>query len=195
MLQEQTDDQLLPICLTGDLVPYAFTPKPQAWDAFRNEINVALGVAADAIRIVGSARLGFSLKPHNNLRQFTETSDIDVAIVNPDLFDQLWIALLTAAYPRSPVTERSGGWLRERKNELYTGWLSPTESKLDRKLYGAKAEPVLNFSVRWFDALKKASGHCPRAHENIGGRLYRTWGHLELYHLHSLAELRKTLAA
>ena len=32
-----------------------------------------------------------------------------------------------------------------------------------------------------------------RRHEDITGRLYRTWEHAELYHLHSLASLRKSL--
>ncbi len=134
------------------------------------------------------------MKPGYNLKSFSDTSDIDVVIVNANLFDQLWVALLDAAYPRPPVTNVLGGWLQTRRNELYTGWLTPLEIKLDRKIFGVKAEPVLDFNTQWFNTLKQASRHPPRRHENITGRLYRTWRHAELYHLNSLVTLRRTLA-
>lgn len=196
LVQQQSDLQLLDPCLHDDRAPYVFQPKPGAWDTFRDELVSELDVSRADIRVVGSGRFGFSMKPYFNLKSFDDTSDIDVVIVNPELFDQLWLALLDAAYPRPPITQTLavGGWLQKRRNELYTGWLTPLEIKLDRKIFGAKAEPVLNFNTRWFNALKKASRHPPRRHEEVTGRLYRTWGHAELYHLNSLAALRKELA-
>lgn len=194
LLDQQSDEQLLEPCLRDDLPPYVFEPRPEAWDAFRDQLVAELDVARADIRVVGSGRLGFSLKPGRNLRSFGDTSDIDVVIVNPGLFDELWVALLEAAYPRPPITETFGGWIRTRRNELYTGWLSPLEIRLDKKIFGAKAQPVLDFNTRWFNTLKRASQHPPRRHEDVTGRLYRTWRHAELYHLNSLAALRKDLA-
>ncbi|MFZ0638477.1 MAG: hypothetical protein WAN33_07415 [Candidatus Acidiferrales bacterium] len=133
------------------------------------------------------------MKPGSNLRAFKDTSDIDVAIVNSILFDELWIYILEAAYPRPPVSQRFSGWLEIRRNELYTGWLTPLDIKLDMTILGIRAKPVLDFRLRWFNALKEASQHPPRRHEDITGRLYRTWRHAELYHLHNLAVLRKNL--
>jgi hypothetical protein len=194
LLDEQTDTQLLEPCLHDERPPYVFETKPAAWDTFRDELVDSLGVTRGEIRIVGSGRLGFSLKPGHNLKLFRDTSDIDVVIVNADLFDHLWFSVLQAAYPRSPVTEIIGGWIAARRNEVYTGWLTPLEIKLDAKVFGTRAKPVLDFNSRWFNALKKASQHPPRRHEDVTGRLYRTWQHAELYHLNSLAALRKTLA-
>src|SRR5207248_10751700 len=102
-----------------------------------------LGVSAADIRVVGSARLGFSIKPGRNLKLFSDASDIDVIVINAELFDYIWIRLLDAAYPRSPATELLGGWLENRKNDLYTGWITPLAIRLDRRIFGAKAEPVL----------------------------------------------------
>lgn len=39
--------------------------------------------------IVGSAQLGFSLNPQKNYRDFNESSDIDIAIINQNLFIEL----------------------------------------------------------------------------------------------------------
>lgn len=181
-------------CLHDDFVPFVFQPREDRWDAFRDELVSGLGVSRADIRVIGSGRFGFSLRPGRNLKIFADTSDINVLVVNASLFDQLWAALLEAAYPRPPITEHLGGWLSKRRNELYTGWLTPLNIKLDRKIVGVKAEPVLDFNFRWFSTLKEASRHPLRRHEDITSRLYRTWHHAELYHLSSLAELRKTLA-
>lgn len=194
LLQQQSDPQLLSSCLHDDRTPYVFEPQPAAWDTFRDELVSGLAVSRPDIRVVGSARFGFSTKPGRNLREFSDTSDIDVVIVNPSLFDQLWLALLDAAYPRPPIAQKLGGWLQTRRNEVYTGWLTPMEIRLDFRIVGPRAKPVLDFRTRWFNALKKASRHPPRRHEDITGRLYRSWRHAELYHLHSLAALRRTLA-
>ena len=144
LLQRQSDTQLLDPCLHDDQAPYVFQPAPASWDTFRDEFVSGLDVSQADIRIVGSARFGFSMKPWRNLKSFRDTSDIDVVIVNSGLFDRLWLALLDAAYPRPPITDKLGGWLRTRRNELYTGWLTPTEVRLDIKIFGAKAEPVLD---------------------------------------------------
>jgi hypothetical protein len=185
LLQQQTDLQLLNPCLRDDQPPYVFEPRPASWDTFRSELASELDASPDDIRVVGSGRLGFSMKPGHNLRTFRDTSDIDVVVVNEGLFDSLWLALLDAAYPRGFITQRFGGWLQDRRNELYTGWLTPLEVKLDMKIVGRKAKPVLDFNVKWFNALKKASRHPARRHEDITGRLYRTWRYAELYHLDS----------
>lgn len=194
LLQEHSDQQLLDPCLRETQPPFVFEPKPDAWDSFRDELVSHLSISRADIRVVGSGRFGFSLKPGHNLRSFRDTSDIDVVIVNPGLFDQLWLALLAAAYPRPPITSKLGGWLGRRQNELYTGWLTPLGIKLDIRIFGSKAKAVLDFNSRWFTAFKVASRYPPRRHEDLTGRLYRTWEHAELYHLHSLGELRRTLA-
>lgn len=195
LLNQQSDAQLLDPCLRGEATPYVCETKPETWDAFREEFVNRLGVDRTDIRIVGSGRLGFSMKPGLDLRAFRDKSDIDVAIVNPLLFDQLWIAMLEAGYPRPPMIElvRLGGWLEKRRDELYTGWLTPLAIRLSLRIFGPKAKPVLDFNAQWFNALKSASQHPPRRHENVTGRLYRTWRHAELYHLYGLAELRKSL--
>jgi hypothetical protein len=196
LLAERNDAQMLEPCLRDEAPPYVFEENAAAWDAFRDELVERLEVVRADIRIVGSGRLGFSMKPGHNLRAFRDTSDIDVVVVNTALFDQLWLSMLEAAYPRPPVTDLIGfgGWLVTRRNELYTGWLTPLAIRLSSKIFGEKAKPVLDFNARWFNALKIASRHPSRRHENITGRLYRTWRHAELYHLSSLASLRKTLA-
>jgi hypothetical protein len=186
------DAELLDLCLRSSIPPFVFEPDPAAWDSFRSVIANNLTCATEDIQIVGSARLGISLKPHKNLRQFSDKSDIDIAIVNADLFDEFWVGLLRAAYPRPP-NPPMGGALARRRAELYTGWLTPTKIRLDVKVFGSKALPILNLRTRWFNTMKEAARLPPRRHEDVQARLYRTWNHAEMYHLNSLAALRRSL--
>ena len=116
-----------------------------------------------------------------------------MAVINPELFDHFWIALLEAAYPREPYTGTVGGWLQQRRNEVYTGWLSPLKIKIDHRIFGRRSSEILTLKSRWFDALKLAARHPPRRHSDVRGRLYRTVRHAQLYHLSSIAALRRSL--
>lgn len=194
LIRSNDDSQLLGPCLKDDILPYVFEPRPESWELFRGDLVAGLGILPAEIRVVGSGRFGVSMTPGKNLRRFQDKSDIDLIVVNPGLFDFLWHALLDAAYPRSRAINKIGGWLQDRRNEVYTGWLSPLEIRLDLKFFGVKARPVVDFNRQWFNTFKKASRHPPRRHADISGRLYRTWGHAELYTLDSLAALRKSIA-
>lgn len=195
LLETRTDEELLEPCLREDEVPYVFEPDPNSWDYFRHRLVSDLGVTPNDIRIVGSGRFGFSMKPKYELRSFRDESDIDVLIVNAELFDQLWITLLRAAYPRKELAYRLGGWLQRRREDLYTGWITPRDIQIDIKIVGIKAKAILEIRTRWFNALQSASRYPPRRHAGVRARLYRTWRHADMYHLHGLAELRNSISS
>lgn len=193
LLAGNDETAILNATLHSDAAPYAFEPNPIRWDAFRGSISARLNINAADIRLVGSGRLGFSMKPGNNLRSFQDTSDLDVVVINPDAFDTLWALLLQAAYPRPPNSYASGTWMGRTRNELYTGWISPARISFDASIQGTRVRPVLQLRTQWFNTLQEASQYPPRRHESIQCRLYRTWRHAELYHLHSISALRQSL--
>ena len=193
MLAVTPDADLLDLCLRSDEVPF-ICKDAAGWAAFRQELSGAVdGLGVGDVRIVGSGRHGFSMNPKNKLRAFTEESDIDVVVVNDALFDAFWVSLLTAAYPRMNANVGVGGWKEYGRTELFAGWLTPTAVRMDWKIVGKRAAPLRKFKAAWFDALKLAARHSSQPHNDIQGRLYRTWRHAELYHLYSLAELRRSL--
>lgn len=192
LLDEKSNNELVAISLRDDITPFVFATESARWPAFRGEVGAKLGVAATDLRVIGSGRFGFSLKPGNNFKTYTDTSDVDVAIINAALFDELWYGLLAVAYPRPPTLSKIGGWLKERRNEVYTGWLTPLKIKLDLKIYGDAARPLTHLTSNWFRTFQQASRHIPVRHERVNTRLYRTWQHAELYHGHSISMLRQT---
>jgi hypothetical protein len=122
MMRVTADADLMDVCLRSEHVPF-ICKDAAGWTAFRQAIMGGVdGLAEADIRVVGSARHGFSMRPRNHLRAFTDESDIDVVVVNETLFDWLWIALLIAAYPDCPPTpELAAGTSRDGRSSSPAG--------------------------------------------------------------------------
>jgi hypothetical protein len=56
----------------------------------RNRVSTEFEIHPSEVFVVGSAKLGFSIAPQKLYRHFCDTSDVDVVVVSPKLFDLLW---------------------------------------------------------------------------------------------------------
>jgi predicted nucleotidyltransferase len=119
------------------------------------------------IIVVGSTKLGFSIVPAKRYRAFGETSDIDVAIVSPQLFDRVWHEVF-----RYLDSARSWQDRREFANYFVRGWVRPD-----------KLPPGENFQFTqdWFEFFRHLSNSREFGDIKIAGALYRDWIFLEKY--------------
>lgn len=103
--------------------------------ALADAIASKFQVEYTSIVVVGSARLGFSIKPTRRYGAFGEDSDVDVAIVSTNLFERVWHEAyeydMSGAYWPDKSTFRkyiSRGWIRpdllpsEETFEFAKGW-------------------------------------------------------------------------
>lgn len=152
----------------------------------------ALELVERDIIVVGSAKMGFSLSPDTFFRQFSEQSDIDVLVVNTDLFDRVWMEMLKWHYPRkgSDLGKVENKWVRERRRDLYWGWFRPDKIRFEGLSFPNTLRPLRNVSTSWFDAFQSLSRYSEFADREISGRLYRTWDHALLYHIDGLRRIR-----
>jgi hypothetical protein len=191
LLQEQPLDDILDRYVFGG-VPYVFRGRPANADTLYYHLSKRLSVEAKNIRIVGSAKTGFSLSPDNFPRRFTPTSDIDVVVVDERLFDTVWTTMLKWHYPRRteglPAPDRD--WARHRRREIYWGWFSPEEIKFEGLSFPDVLKPVRDISTSWFDAFRTLSHFVEFTSRDVNGRLYRTWDHARMYHLDGLQQVR-----
>ena len=125
LVAERTPQDLLGLCVKDDAIPFALDNSPDSWTSFREALGKEFDFDPADVRVVGSGRHGISAKPGKNLKAFSETSDIDVLVVSASLFDELWLKLLEAAYPRQENVHLLTGHLRELQSEVYTGYLTP----------------------------------------------------------------------
>jgi predicted nucleotidyltransferase len=88
----------------------------------REEVCEKLSVEFSDVILVGSGKLGFSLKPGRRFGMFNDDSDIDLAIVSRSLFEKVWeeaylFKKSQADWPRAKLFFKylSEGWIRPDK--------------------------------------------------------------------------------
>ncbi|WOX11222.1 hypothetical protein [Streptomyces sp. N50] len=71
----------------------AVWPHELSYIKWRHLVATELGVDPIAVQLVGSARLGYSMNPKKRYRKFHGGSDLDIAVVSPELFEKAWAEL------------------------------------------------------------------------------------------------------
>lgn len=179
--------------------PIAFADAPGAYDTLRAHLVRELreGLSEDHIRVVGSAKLGFSLSPDRFPRPFGPTSDIDVVVVSSRLFDIAWESILHWYYPRrlQRLEQRDWDWFVKREKDLFWGWFVPDQIGYEGLTLPGTLKPLRDLSTKWFSAFRSLSRHPELADRSISGRLYRNWNHATLYHAYGLREIKLRLQA
>lgn len=185
-----------------DGASYFFKERMQQVDLeyeLRHELALALDININDVIIVGSAKLGFSLKTEDFLKfdhkyglsnNPREQSDIDIAIINRRLYDTTieQIFHLSRHFERSWIKQhwQMNAFYKEPTNlyvkyalYLAKGWLRP--DYLPSSYFEvAKWRPV---SERWFTKLKR----------KISLGFYADWMYLKHYQMDNLERLRSQL--
>jgi hypothetical protein len=132
-------------------------------------------VATDVF-VVGSAKLGFSIAPRKRWRGFGEHSDIDIAIVNHDLYQTVWHEV--DAYRQS-----GADWPRQAEFERYLawGWIRP--DKLPRSA-------LFPFSNRWWEFFSSLQGERLAGPHKVAAGLYHDIEFLVAYQMQAVNSCR-----
>lgn len=171
-------------------VPYAFREQPHILETLHQHLCPTLQVSERNVVVVGSAKIGFSLSPHNFPRQFSEESDIDVIVVNESLFDEVWKTMLKWNYPRRyRLNGADWDWARLRMSDLYWGWFVPDKIRYEGLSFPKVLKPLRDISTNWFNAFRSLSRKPEFASRAVSGRLYRSWDHALLYHVEGLRQI------
>lgn len=164
--------------------------------AFRAAVAQAVGVSIGEVTLVGSAQVGFSVKPGAPYRSFDQLheqdarspkSDVDVAIVSRSYFDATHEAVskFTRNFKKSWVTNRYYSEVRKMKTDvkradynflayLAMGWIRP-----DFAPEGYEFE---------FSEVKEAWRK--RLRRKVSFAIYRDWKVLEAYQVSAFEDLR-----
>ncbi len=172
-------------------MPYAFSKQPEAMQLMRKHLTAHLGIAPEDIVIIGSAQVGFSLSPDNFPRAFTKDCDIDVLLVDAKMFDEIWNTLLAWHYPRRFWLDgMDWDWAKRRKDEIYWGWVEPSEIHYRGLSFPDVLRSMRDLSANWFNAFKSLGRYPEFMNRDVNGRLYRTWDHALAYQMASLKKIK-----
>jgi hypothetical protein len=157
-----------------------------AYDKFKKFVAQSLDVNFNNISIVGSSKIGFSMNPEKDFRDFCsedndpkKVSDIDLIIVSSKFFHKFWEAYL------------------ELFNDKVNFGYPYVASNIFRKFVSIKnPKPLNQFFKEWISRIDKFNKDYQTIfgikHE-INYRIYESWEAVELYHLKGIQELKEKL--
>lgn len=150
----------------------------EQYNKFKKYVAQKLEVHYNNIGIAGSAKLGFSLNPTKNFRNFNDTSDVDIIIVSQRLFNEFWEQYLYDSY--KPTTKINNiydvGFCIFRKymrldcfrnNEYYNIW--------QKKIGGFEKDIQLRFQIG----------------NDIHYRIFESWDSVKMYYVSSINKLKE----
>lgn len=125
------------------------------------------------VRITGSAKIGFttfdkkledgSLRPRYS--QFDFSSDIDVSIIAPNLFQSIWLELASYSAKKTHFP-----WRSERLGDyLVCGWLRPDHFPKVTQLYQTQ---------EWWPTFERLSRSSRFGRRKVTGALFQSFDHL-----------------
>ncbi|KIO37860.1 hypothetical protein [Shewanella sp. cp20] len=133
----------------------------------REEISEQFEIEFNDVILVGSGKLGFSIKPSRRYQAFNDESDIDVAIVSTSFFEKVWQEAYT--YRKSgadwPSADKFFRYLSE-------GWIRPDKLPPSRHF---------NFTSNWWDFFNSLTSSNKFGPYKIRGGLYHSHFFLKEY--------------
>lgn len=160
-------------------------------DDYRLIISESMGVSFNSVMMVGSGKLGYSLsppdvthpeksklfQPFNDDESVRKVSDLDIAIISNDIFQEYW-KLFRKSFRMQYITTYSHLY-----QELYRGYINERNIL---EVEGCRKE--------WN---KTAALSKKRIHEelyfrhDISYRIYRSWEDFEEYNIQNIEKLKR----
>lgn len=135
----------------------------------------------NSIIVVGSAKLGFSIAPHKRYRDILDESDIDVAIIDDELFDSYWEKLFEFNINIKSRSEKDQETYDKFLQYFFRGWLRPDLFPFE---YKGKNE--------WFDFFNKIS-YKKYDKRKVAAAIYKNEYFFKQYHKSAIKILREGL--
>lgn len=133
----------------------------------REEVCDHFDIEFNDVLLVGSGKLGFSIKPDRRYGEFNDDSDIDIAVVSTPLFQKVW----KEAY----LYKKSGAYwpkCNQFFNFLSEGWMRP--DKLPSSKY-------FEFTGKWWNFFNHLTSTEKYGPYKIRAGLYHSWFFLQEY--------------
>lgn len=162
----------------------------------RRRIAEKFGIGIGDIVIVGSAKLGYTLRDKKQTDRrherpafspFSDDSDVDIAIISDRLFDQIWKRCFefwdSSGYASGSGYWPSGGQFRDY---VFRGWMRPDH---------LPSEGSFSYRAEWFDFFRRLTSDRAAGDYKITAGLYREIYFLRAYQLISINQCRISLGA
>lgn len=169
-------------------IPHVFMNKENEYFEFRNRIADKFKISFHEVFIVGSGKLGFS---YHKDKLFDYNSDIDVVIVNENLFEDFYSKIsdyqykLDKSYKTISSDERNTYY--EFMRYLIKGWMRPDKLPTSFQIDLLKTE--------WFDFFESISYEKSEVGDyKVSAGLFKNHSYLQKYYVQGIENTYRILA-
>ncbi len=165
-------------------IPFVFKNNEEEYYEFRDSIARHFDIGFHEVLILGSAKLGYS---YHKESVFSSESDIDVALVNEELFESYYINICNYQYDLENGKDTPRQEERREFNQflhyLIKGWMRP--DMLPERL------KIRSMKKGWFEFFKSISyDNCLAGNYKVSGGLFKNYYYLEKYYTESLIKIK-----
>lgn len=166
-------------------LPFVFDNREEDYFEFRNTIAKHFGIGFHEVFIVGSSKLGYSYHKDST---FSLESDIDVVLVNENLFESFYYNICEYQYGIDnglvTTTQEERTVYNQFLKYLVKGWMRP--DKLPPKIQNSAIKS------EWFNFFESISyGKSPVGNYKVSGGLFKNYQYLEKYYTDSIYKALK----
>lgn len=172
-----TDLDIVQGCITPGSA-FAFQGDDEKYFKLKKRIALEFGLNPQKVIMVGSAKLGFSISPGKLWQPFNDDSDIDMAIISPELFDRFWKELYDFNIDLTSRSEKEDKQYRDFLSYFFRGWLRPDMFPFS---YEGRAA--------WFEFFKSIS-YGDYGNHKVTGAIFRNDDFYESYQTRNIRNIR-----
>ncbi|MEP7235667.1 MAG: hypothetical protein ABI778_10255 [Ignavibacteriota bacterium] len=159
-------------------ISYAF--KQDEYHKLQTKISEHFYLHPSEVALVGSAKTGFSIAPSKRYSEFSNTSDIDIAIISSELFDEIWKSVYDFSMQGGIIWEKGDDF----KKSLFSGWIRPDYLPPSK---------VFSKSDDWWKFFNDLTASRLFGSYKIRAGLYKSWYFLEEYHRRNIEDCKNEI--
>ncbi|MBD2212658.1 hypothetical protein H6G27_22685 [Nostoc linckia FACHB-104] len=158
--------------------PYIFKNNEDKYFNLKHEIARHFNENPANLHMVGSGKLSFSIAPKKLWNPFSDTSDIDMAIISQRIFENFWSELYDFNILLKSRTENEQKLYNRFLKNFFKGWIRP-----DLFPFGY---PGKN---KWLDYCRSISYKF--SEQKVNCAIYYNFDFFEKYHISNINKLRQ----
>lgn len=142
------------------------------FDSLRIDVGAHFNVHPTNVLMVGSGKLGFSIAPSKRYTPFGNDSDIDLAIISKEIYEEIWNEVFNYDNQVRDWPDRSRFAISHMK-----GWIRPDKLPMSH---------VFPRRREWWDFFEELTSSNKYGPYKIRAGLFHSFSFLEAYHADSV---------
>jgi hypothetical protein len=173
-----SDESIVHRFIIYEGAPYVFEGAEEKYLTLKETIASHFAIHPDTIKMVGSAKMGFSISPKQTWRELNDDSDIDMVLISERIFDTFWKEIFRFNIDLVARTRLADKRYFKFLDYFFSGWLRPDLFPFNNST-----------KEKWFEYFRSIS-YGDYGYRKITCAIFRDMDFFQTYHAMNIRQLR-----